>query len=498
MLKKIVQSSILITSGVLLGRISGFIREVFVASAFGTTNLADVAVLLLSLPDLLLNILVGGALSAALIPSFVANPDRARELVFQASVALFALFAAITCFLSFNSDWLLRLLAPGFSGETAQLAQSGMVIALMLLPLSVVTGVTTAYLQSKNQFFLPSLGTLIFNGCLIAGLGYMLLADSPSLSLLLLSLIGAGVCRYLSQLIAVRPSWSVRAAFRESVLSRDLVKRFFQAMLSGGLLLTFPVIARSFVSYQKVGSVALFNYSMRLIELPLLISITFISIVLLPRLSASYTTNQDLYRKLVVYGFQLVFALGSCVAAVLIAGVVPYTDLVFGRSLSPEELEQVYPLVRIGLLSIVFQGIASFATTVCNAEKNTHRPMYVTLIGAVLFVGSLVYVQDSLTTERIMYALLCGYAALALMLLVAAKLDAACYSFILRGVPFYIGVAAVALTGFWSVAQLAVVYSQSQWMIFPMLVVGIGMLCILCCLHFKTRELLKRKVFNIV
>ncbi|SIN98302.1 lipid II flippase MurJ [Halodesulfovibrio marinisediminis] len=498
MLKNIIGSSVLIILGVLLGRLSGFVREILVASTYGTTNLADVAVLLLSLPDLLLNLLVGGALSAALIPSFVTQADQSKKLLFQASVVLLLLFSAITGILYLNTDMLMSLLAPGFSGEKVVLAQDGVAIALLLLPLSVLTGVTTAYLQSKNKFFLPSLGTLIFNGCIILGLVYMLLTEESSLSILLLSLIGAGVCRYTSQIIAVKPRWSLRCVFQGNMLSRELIKRFFQAMFSGGLLLTFPVIARSFASYQEAGSVALFNYSMRLIELPLLLCINFISIALLPRLAESRTTAPEVYRKLIVHGFQLILALGLCVAAVLTAGVVPYTNLVFGRSLAPSELDKIYGLVQIGLMSIVFQGVASFATTVCNAEKNTHKPLYVTLLGAVVLVAGLSLWREFLTTERIMLGLLAAYVLLSLMLLATVNLDVKCYRLLLREGFFYCGIVAVVIIGYWGVKQLTVLFSESLWLIFPMLAIGGGMLSTLLCMHSKARELLKQKVLKSV
>ena len=57
--------------GILLGRLLGFFRETLIASQFGVSGLADVAILTLTLPDLFMSVLLGGAASIVLVPVFV-------------------------------------------------------------------------------------------------------------------------------------------------------------------------------------------------------------------------------------------------------------------------------------------------------------------------------------------------------------------------------------------------------------------------------------------
>lgn len=45
----------------LVGRFSGLLREVQLAAVFGVSSQADAAVILLTLPDLLVNLLLSGA-----------------------------------------------------------------------------------------------------------------------------------------------------------------------------------------------------------------------------------------------------------------------------------------------------------------------------------------------------------------------------------------------------------------------------------------------------
>ena len=89
--KTIFISTIFVSSGILLGRIAGFFREMAMANIFGVSASADVAIFLLTLPDFLVSILVAGALSVALIPEFKQlSAQQASALFLQSS--LFAVF----------------------------------------------------------------------------------------------------------------------------------------------------------------------------------------------------------------------------------------------------------------------------------------------------------------------------------------------------------------------------------------------------------------------
>ncbi|MEM7886056.1 hypothetical protein Q4Q91_19390, partial [Morganella morganii] len=75
-MKKLFISGIIVSIALLIGRISGFFREIFVASIFGVSVHSDITILLLTVSDLLVNLLVGGAFSKVLIPAFKSEPSR--------------------------------------------------------------------------------------------------------------------------------------------------------------------------------------------------------------------------------------------------------------------------------------------------------------------------------------------------------------------------------------------------------------------------------------
>jgi putative peptidoglycan lipid II flippase len=62
----------------LASRVLGLLRESVQAATLGATGQGDVAILMLTLPDLLTGILAAGALSYVLLPLWARQPARAQ------------------------------------------------------------------------------------------------------------------------------------------------------------------------------------------------------------------------------------------------------------------------------------------------------------------------------------------------------------------------------------------------------------------------------------
>ena len=202
MIRALLLSSLVINLGLLLGRLSGFAREAFVAATYGTTTQADIVVLMLTVPDLLVNILMGGAMGAMLVPEFSQSPKRASQLLYQSMLFFGMVFAVFAAGLLWQVEILVTLLAPGFS--EAQVVQGAIALGwvVWLVPLTVLAGVVTAYLHAQNRFAIAAMGTLLINSSIIAGL-LLVYFGYGSLHLVAIFVLLGGLLRLLSQLLQV-------------------------------------------------------------------------------------------------------------------------------------------------------------------------------------------------------------------------------------------------------------------------------------------------------
>lgn len=423
MIKAILLSSIAINVGLILGRLTGFVRESFVALNFGTTSQADIVVLMLTVPDLLVNILMGGALGAVLIPEFYQHQEQARKILYQAQIFFGSVFILITLFLYWQIDSLLLFLVPGFS--FAQIVQAAAAVSwvIWLIPLTVLAGVTTAYLQAKNKFAIAALGTLIINSSIITGLVLVYLGYG-SLELIAGFVLLGGLLRLLSQIYQVDIQWRPFSSWSPLLLHKKLLSRYTQAVLSGSVLLLFPVLARAMASYEGTGSVAIFNYAMRLIDFPLAIAVTFLVAVLFPRLSDSYMTNLKQHRQLVRYGVQAIIGLSVTASLTLILMSDIYTELVYGYgNMQKNDLLQVEALIDIGLLSLPLQGLCLYLTAVFNSHKNTRLPMLINISGLLFYFIGIKFEFFGQGMAALMMGLVISYALICTLQFLLLRID---------------------------------------------------------------------------
>jgi putative peptidoglycan lipid II flippase len=90
-------SGALLGATLLAGRLSGLLREIELAAAFGVSAEADAAVLLLTLPDLLVNLLLSGGLSAALVPRLQALPLHSAQVLLRQTLLFVFLLFSLQC-----------------------------------------------------------------------------------------------------------------------------------------------------------------------------------------------------------------------------------------------------------------------------------------------------------------------------------------------------------------------------------------------------------------
>ena len=441
MLRSIIFSSLLFNAGILLGRISGFIRESFVGAIYGVGADADTVVLMLTIPDILVNILVGGALGSVFVPEFVRRPKRARQLLLQ-TICLFGfLFFVLAACIYFNIEFLISILAPGFSDSQNYLTSNSVRLVVLLLPLAIMSGLTTAFLHAKNQYGIPAIGTMIVNCSVIIGLIIVSMADAGMYILPYFILLG-GLLRLLSQTIKVGhisiPSFK---SFKPLLINKDLIIRYIQALVSGSTLILFPVVARSQATYLESGSIAVLNYATKLIELPMALSVTFISVVLLPKLSKSYAKDSVSHAKVVQYGMQATLVLSILVACSLSAISGAYTSIVFGYGkITPYDLDSISHLVSEGMLLLPLMGISIYLTSVYNSRKNTLIPLVVNLLGLIAFI--LIYKSSVYgnSLSAIMLSMISGYALISITLIAILRVDGVRWLEVLFEARFFTGV----------------------------------------------------------
>lgn len=410
MFKALFISGLYVSSGVILGRIAGFVREIILAGTIGISAQADMAVLILTVPDLFSGILIGGAMSAAFVPFFrnQAGP-HGFKLWMQASIWIGLVFAAITALLSLGVSWVIKLFAPGMAVDFTSFLAGLLQISLWSIPLTGLSGLCGAYLQAKNRFFLTASGTLIINLVLITSLLIYTKSQNLLWVLSIAILLGA-LLRWLAQSIQITslPLVASDPMVMRSTLDRRIIMRYCQAMAGGSMLILLPFIARSFASFQGSGAIASFNYAIKLMDLPYAIGLASFGVVLLPKLSDlfKHTHTRSQAIKIAQEGLLMMWMLSLSFTIVSFWFAEALIKIVYGWGrLTPKNLLDIVLLFKWGMLGLPALGFNTLLTAVFNAQEDTRTPFLIYLFSFLLFLPAAYLLQKYFGLLGIMFAL---------------------------------------------------------------------------------------------
>ena len=148
----------------LASRVLGYVRDMVVALAFGAGPVTDAFFVAFRIPNILRRLLGEGALSTAVVPVFTEYaatrpaPEFHRMVRAVLSGALLAL--VVTTVLGVvSAPWLVRVIAPGFAADPAQLDLAALLTRVMF-PYLVLVGLAAlamGALHAQGRFFAPFL-----------------------------------------------------------------------------------------------------------------------------------------------------------------------------------------------------------------------------------------------------------------------------------------------------------------------------------------------------
>ena len=112
------RASSVMAVGTILSRIGGFVRSVLTVAVLGTALLADSFNVANTMPNIIYNLMVGGALTAIFVPQLVKAMDHADEGSDFASrllTTISAILLGLTLIGIIFAPWLVRIYAPEFA-----------------------------------------------------------------------------------------------------------------------------------------------------------------------------------------------------------------------------------------------------------------------------------------------------------------------------------------------------------------------------------------------
>ena len=280
--------SLTLTSG--LSYFFGMLRDRFLAHTFGLSRTLDVYNAAFVIPDMIVLVLIGTALSAAFLPIFSKLYDEKRSLAYAYAHQIMSwgigiiVFVAIivAIFLPYFTHWLV----PGFEGEDLKqyiLLTRIMLFAPILFTLSNTYG---RILLSVKEFLWYGLSPAFYNIGIIIGV-VLLVPYFGLVGLVFGTLLGVLFHLFIRLFILRRKKYYFRHQinFSYSPEIKETIKlaapKIIQYIMWHLMILNFT----SITSKLPEGSVAVYNYARNFQSLPVSLLGIAIALAMYPTLS---------------------------------------------------------------------------------------------------------------------------------------------------------------------------------------------------------------------
>ena len=402
------QKGILSAAGVLMAavffsRILGLLRDRFLAGAFfnpTTSWQLDVYFAAFRLPDMIFQLLVVGALSAAFIPVFSqylftkkAEAWHIASSVITAGLVLFFLLASVLAIFSLP---LSRLIAPSFSTAQLQLMSNLTRVLIIAQVFFLVSNFLTGILQSHHYFLVPALAPIAYNLGIIFGIVFL----SPVFGIYGPAL-GVIIGAFLHFLVQVPLTKNIGFRFKPSLdFHHPGVRRIGRLMLPRAIALAVSqielTVAVFLATSLSAGSLAIFYFAQHLNLLPVGLFGATIGQAALPSLAQHFSPSSFAkFKNLLTTSLNQVLYLSLPAGMILLILRLPIVRLAFGTKNFPWQATLLTgQVVALFAISVFAQAAIEILVRGFYALSNTRTPLYLAAVAVftnVSFSFLLVY-----------------------------------------------------------------------------------------------------------
>lgn len=378
----------------------GLARESIIAYLFGATGYVSVFRVAATIIQTLYDFLVGGMVSAALVPVFADFAERRDELWRVASIVLnvLAIFlAAAVLLLEFFAPQIVWLLGSGYDAELQRAAVDMLRIVLPAVFFLGLSGIVTGLLYSLKRFTYPAFTTAAYNISIV--MVALALAPVFGITSLIIGILVGAASQVALQLPALRDMrYYLVIDFKHPVLRRIL--KLYAPVVAGLSISTVAVaIDRNLASHTGAQSLAWMQDATVLVQFPLGLVVTAISFAILPELSRLSTVNSQPFtlqspssnfQSTLAFGIKLVLLLIVPATIGLFVLARPIVALLFEHgAFTVADTEATARALQFYLIGLPFAAIDQPLVFAFYARKNTLAPNLVQFaaVGIYLIVA---------------------------------------------------------------------------------------------------------------
>jgi putative peptidoglycan lipid II flippase len=286
--RKLATNSLIVMLGFVLSRVFGLARNVVLAQQFGTGREYEAFIAALIVPDLVFQILAGGAVGAAFIPVFKGyfardDDEGGWRLTSRVMTLAFLATAPVALVLALLARPLTELLVPGWDAADKDLTATLMRTMLVTPAIFALSGFAASVLNSFQRFALAALAPIIYNLAIIVSAIVLRPFGIEGVA------VGVAVGALLHLGVQVPGLVALGMRFRPSIdLAdpgvREVLRMMGPRMIGLGIMQVNQLVNVVLASYLVVGSIGYLNVAWLMVMTPLVLAMA-VSTAVFPTLA---------------------------------------------------------------------------------------------------------------------------------------------------------------------------------------------------------------------
>lgn len=385
------RSAGILALGNVASRVLGLAREIVITHWFGASGLVSAFRIASIVPTMLYDLLIGGLLSAALVPVLSEYAGVRRQELGRAAGAILGLVAVggaiIVLLLELFAPQVVWIMGGGFDDHLRAVAVRSLRILAPAVWCFFCSGIVTGILYARHRFTFPALAAAAFNlGVVVAA---PLLAGRLDIYSLAVGVLLGSFIQLALQLPGLRGSGlRLSLDWHHPALAR-MAQLYLPIAL--GLVITQVQIAvdRNLASRTGEHSIAWMQNATTLIQFPLGLVAVAISLAALPSLSQlSAVRDWDGYRRTLARGLRLVLVL--ILPATVGLGVLgePLIRLIFEHgAFGPHDTLWTNRALSLYLLGLIFAAVDWPLNYAFYARQDTRTPALVGVFSVGIYLA---------------------------------------------------------------------------------------------------------------
>ena len=337
MKKGLFKSTFIFSLMTVVSRVTGLIREIIFAYAFGATGALDAFFVAHRIPNFLRRLFAEGAFSQAFIPVLSEyhekkGIDDTKLFLNHMAGLMIGVIFIITVIAVLITPLLIYIFAPGFVHDPSrlELATSMLRITFPYILFISLSAYVSGILNTYGRFGVPAFAPNLFNLALIGAAIFMAPYFADPVKALAWGILIGGVAQLLFQLPFL---YKLNLMPRPSILWRDsgvrrVLKLMVPAIFGVSVMQISMLISMLLASFLRSGSICWLNYSDRLTSFPLGVFGVAIATVILPYLSRKHAAKSyKEFSETLDWALKCIFivALPSMIGMILLSGPILVT-----------------------------------------------------------------------------------------------------------------------------------------------------------------------------